>query len=115
VILSKLASDNEFVEQFADFWRALARHYASFDPDRVFFEILNKPEGRDAYRWSTRLSLPGRVFRMMMIWCFSSRRRYRRNGDWATGIECLMVRGAWTKCHSGFRWCGSTSPDQLST
>jgi endoglucanase len=48
---TKLASDDEFVEQFADFWRALARHYASFDADRVFFEILNEPEGRDAYRW----------------------------------------------------------------
>src|SRR5580704_10379931 len=48
---AKLASDDEFVEQFADFWRALARHYANLDPDRVFFEILNEPEGRDRYRW----------------------------------------------------------------
>jgi endoglucanase len=47
----KLATDDEFVEQFADFWRALARHYATFDADRVFFEILNEPEGRDRYRW----------------------------------------------------------------
>lgn len=47
----KLATDDEFVEQFADFWRALARHYASLDADRVFFEILNEPEGRDRYRW----------------------------------------------------------------
>jgi endoglucanase len=48
---AKLASDDEFVEQFADFWRTLARHYAAFDADRVFFEILNEPEGRDRYRW----------------------------------------------------------------
>lgn len=47
----RLASDDEFVEQFADFWRALARHYAQLDPERVFFEILNEPEGRDRYRW----------------------------------------------------------------
>lgn len=47
----RLATDDEFVEQFADFWRALARHYANLDPDRVFFEILNEPEGRDRYRW----------------------------------------------------------------
>ena len=47
----KLATDDEFVEQFADFWRALARHYATLDPDRVFFEILNEPEGNDRYRW----------------------------------------------------------------
>src|SRR5690242_14226012 len=47
----KLATEDEFVEQFADFWRALARHYAALDPERVFFEILNEPEGRDRYRW----------------------------------------------------------------
>jgi aryl-phospho-beta-D-glucosidase BglC (GH1 family) len=44
-------ADDEFVDQFADFWRGLARHYASFDPERVFFEILNEPELRDPYRW----------------------------------------------------------------
>jgi len=48
---TKLAADDEFVEQFADFWRALAAHYASLDAERVFFEILNEPEGRDRYRW----------------------------------------------------------------
>jgi endoglucanase len=48
---AKLASDDEFVEQLADFWRALARHYANLDAERVFFEILNEPEGRDRYRW----------------------------------------------------------------
>jgi len=48
----KLATDDDFVEQFADFWRALARHYSSYDPEMVFFEILNEPEVRDRYRWS---------------------------------------------------------------
>jgi endoglucanase len=48
---AKLASDDEFVEQFVDFWRALARHYSALDPERVFFEILNEPELRDPYRW----------------------------------------------------------------
>src|SRR5229473_4871739 len=47
----KLAADNEFVEQFADFWRALARHYATLDAEKVFFEILNEPEFHDRYRW----------------------------------------------------------------
>src|SRR6266480_1457078 len=47
----KLANDNEFVEQFADFWRALARHYSSWNADLVFFEVLNEPEFRDRYRW----------------------------------------------------------------
>ena len=47
----RLGTDDEFVEQFADFWRALAQHYSTLDPDRVFFEILNEPEGKDRYRW----------------------------------------------------------------
>jgi aryl-phospho-beta-D-glucosidase BglC (GH1 family) len=47
----KLASDDSFVEQFEDYWRALARHYSSLDPDKVFFEILNEPEFKDRYRW----------------------------------------------------------------
>ncbi|HJZ64044.1 MAG TPA: cellulase family glycosylhydrolase [Candidatus Acidoferrum sp.] len=47
----KLASDDSFVEQFEDYWRALAKHYSSLDPDKVFFEILNEPEFKDRYRW----------------------------------------------------------------
>ena len=47
----KLASDDSVVEQFEDYWRALAKHYSSFDPDKVFFEILNEPEFKDRYRW----------------------------------------------------------------
>lgn len=47
----KLVADNEFVEQFADYWRALAKHYSSWNSDLVFFEILNEPEFRDHYRW----------------------------------------------------------------
>jgi len=47
---ARLAHD-DFVEQFSDYWRALARHYSNLDPDRVFFEILNEPEVNDRYRW----------------------------------------------------------------
>lgn len=47
---AKLSQD-DFVEQFADYWRALARHYSAFDPDHLFFEILNEPEMSDRYRW----------------------------------------------------------------
>lgn len=43
--------DDEFVERFADFWRIVARHYAAWDTERVFFEILNEPEMHDSYRW----------------------------------------------------------------
>ena len=47
----KLATDDSFVEQFADYWRALARHYASTNPELVSFEILNEPEFKDRFRW----------------------------------------------------------------
>jgi aryl-phospho-beta-D-glucosidase BglC (GH1 family) len=47
----RLAKEDEFVERFADLWSTVAQHYASRDPDRVFFEILNEPEMGDAYRW----------------------------------------------------------------
>ena len=49
---SKLIEHDDFVEQFSDFWRALAQHYSSYDPERVFFEVLNEPEFRDRYRWA---------------------------------------------------------------
>jgi endoglucanase len=49
---AKLVQHDDFVEQFSDFWRALARHYSSYDPETVFFEVLNEPEFRDRYRWA---------------------------------------------------------------
>jgi endoglucanase len=48
---ARLAKDDDFVERFADFWRALAGHYSTWDADRVFLEILNEPEFTDRYRW----------------------------------------------------------------
>jgi len=48
---SRLAKDDSFVQEFADYWRALARHYSAWDQERVFFEILNEPEMSDRYRW----------------------------------------------------------------
>jgi endoglucanase len=47
----KLMKEDSSVEQFEDFWRAIANHYANTNPDLVFFEILNEPEFRDRYRW----------------------------------------------------------------
>jgi endoglucanase len=43
--------DDNFVQQLGDFWRALARHYATWDSERIFFEIMNEPEVDDPYRW----------------------------------------------------------------
>ena len=48
---ARLAKDDDFVEQFADFWRALAAHYSTWDAERLFLEILNEPEFTDRYRW----------------------------------------------------------------
>ncbi len=48
---ARLAKDDDFIEPFAEYWRSVARHYSSWDPERVFFEILNEPEMRDPYRW----------------------------------------------------------------
>jgi endoglucanase len=42
---------DDFVERFAEFWRMVAKRYASYDRERVFFEILNEPEMHDPYRW----------------------------------------------------------------
>ena len=50
---AKLVSNqDDFVQQFADFWRALAKHYPSWDSDRVFFEVLNEPEFSDRNQWA---------------------------------------------------------------
>lgn len=46
-----LATQPGFAEEFEDFWRALARHYSTLNPDYVFFEILNEPEFHDRYAW----------------------------------------------------------------
>ncbi len=42
---------------FAQLWRALATHFASSDPERVLFEVLNEPEFTDAASW-TRVETP---------------------------------------------------------
>ena len=48
---TRLAKDDSFVQETADFWRALALHYSTWDAEHVFFEILNEPEMADRYRW----------------------------------------------------------------
>lgn len=48
----RLASDNgEAVAKFTDFWRSLAQHFSSRNPERVFFEVMNEPEFDDDARW----------------------------------------------------------------
>lgn len=48
----QLRTNDEAVVRFTMLWRALAAHYATRGPNKVFFEILNEPEISDRYRWS---------------------------------------------------------------
>jgi aryl-phospho-beta-D-glucosidase BglC (GH1 family) len=48
----QLRTSNEAVDHVAALWRKLAAHYATRDPERVFFEIMNEPEVSDPYRWA---------------------------------------------------------------
>jgi hypothetical protein len=48
----QLRTSNEAVDRVAALWRKLAAHYATRNPDRVFFEIMNEPEVNDPYRWA---------------------------------------------------------------
>lgn len=49
---ARLVQHDDSVEQFSDFWRAVAQHYSAYDPEKVYFEVLNEPEFRDRYRWA---------------------------------------------------------------
>lgn len=46
-----LARSEDAVAVFAGFWRQLAGAFATFDPERVFFEVLNEPCIHDAPKW----------------------------------------------------------------
>jgi endoglucanase len=48
---ARIGKEDNFVQQFSEFWRTLARHYSTWDQERVFFEIMNEPELSDPYRW----------------------------------------------------------------
>ena len=48
----QVRTSNDAVERLVMLWRKLAAHYASRDPERVFFEVMNEPEVNDAYRWA---------------------------------------------------------------
>jgi endoglucanase len=48
----KVRTSSDGVDRFTTLWRRLATHYATRDPERVFFEIMNEPEVPDPYRWA---------------------------------------------------------------
>jgi endoglucanase len=47
----QVKTNNEAVDRFTMLWRRLATHYASRDPEKIFFEVMNEPEVSDPYRW----------------------------------------------------------------
>jgi aryl-phospho-beta-D-glucosidase BglC (GH1 family) len=48
---ARMEKEDDFVQEFADYWRTLAAHYSTCDAERVFLEIMNEPEFTDRYRW----------------------------------------------------------------
>ncbi|MEP6911694.1 MAG: cellulase family glycosylhydrolase [bacterium] len=47
----RLNSNDRQIEAFGKFWRALAEHLSTRDPERVFLEVINEPMVEDGYRW----------------------------------------------------------------
>jgi endoglucanase len=48
---ARLNSNDRQIEAFGKFWRALAEHLSTRDPERVFLEVINEPMVEDGYRW----------------------------------------------------------------
>lgn len=48
---ANLRNGDEPVERFSMLWSSLAGHFATYDSEHVFFEIMNEPEQTDLYRW----------------------------------------------------------------
>jgi endoglucanase len=48
----KVSTTSDGVDRFVTLWRRVAARYATRDPERVFFEIMNEPEVSDPYRWA---------------------------------------------------------------
>ena len=47
----RLNSSDRQIEAFGKFWRALAEHLSTRDPELVFLEVINEPMVEDGYRW----------------------------------------------------------------
>ena len=48
----QLHGSDKAVDRLTSLWRRLAAHYATRDPELVFFEIMNEPGESDRYRWA---------------------------------------------------------------
>jgi len=49
---SKVISDSEFANNIRLFWGKFAKHLSKFDPDYVFFEVMNEPMANQAKTWN---------------------------------------------------------------
>ena len=47
----QLLSTQRGVDQFLILWQVIAKHLATRDPERFFFELMNESEVSDPYRW----------------------------------------------------------------
>jgi len=47
----RLKSNDRQIEAFGKFWRALAEHLSTRDPESLFLEVINEPMVEDGYRW----------------------------------------------------------------
>jgi endoglucanase len=43
---------DEGAAQLLLFWKSFAQHFAGTDPEKVYFEVLNEPEGVNSDRWA---------------------------------------------------------------
>ena len=48
----KSESEGDGTTQFFSFWKSFAAHFAGTDPEKVYFEVMNEPNGVDLYRWA---------------------------------------------------------------
>ena len=74
------------VQNFTALWRALAAHFASSDPEYVFFEIMNEPEQDDPYRWQGIQSVVADAIRAV-----APRHTIIVGGAHWSGLEDLLV------------------------
>jgi endoglucanase len=47
----RLNSNDRQIEAFGKFWRVLAQHLSTRDPESLFIEVINEPMVEDGYRW----------------------------------------------------------------
>jgi aryl-phospho-beta-D-glucosidase BglC (GH1 family) len=71
---------------FLTLWKFLATHFASRNPDRVFFDLLNEPEIDDAVRWN---ALQARV--VEAIRSVDQRHTLIATGNRFAGIDELLL------------------------